>query len=101
MPSEVLPSRQMQMFYSNVYGITFISSEDSWKSTRIQYSDVIDTEIKDGDPDNVKNKKDYFKKEIELMNTIDYLSSLTVFDLSFKMDGANKIVIVEHQPQQQ
>jgi len=98
-PAEVLPSRQMQMFYSNVYGITFISSEDTWKSTRSQYSQAIDTEIQESDAENVKNKKDYFKKEIELMNTIDYLSSLAVFDLSFKVDGTNKVTIGELQPQ--
>ncbi len=96
--SGVLPWRQMHMFYSNVYGITFISSEDTWKATRSNYSNAIDTEIKEGDAENVKSKKDYFKKEIELMDTIDYLSSLTVFDLSFDMDSSKKIVIVEHQP---
>jgi hypothetical protein len=98
--SEVLPRRQMHMFYSNVYGITFISDEDTWKSARSQYSNVIDTEIKEGDAESVKSKKDYFKKEIELMDTIDYLSSLDVSDLSFDMDSSNKIVIVEHQPQE-
>ncbi len=94
----VLPSRQMHMFYSNVYGITFISSEDTWKATRSHYSNAIDTEIKEGDAENIKSKKDYFKKEIELMDTIDYVSFLHVFDLSFDMDSSKKIVIVEHQP---
>ena len=87
---DILSGRPRRLFYSNVYGITMISGEDSWELTRSSYTNAINTEIKPEDSDFERNKKRNFRGEIELVSTIGFLSSLPVLDLSFDLDSASK-----------
>ena len=92
---EFLLGSERKLFYSNVYGITFISSGDTWELTRCAYTQAINTEIKPDDNDREKSKKLFFLKEIALISTIDYLSSLPVFDVTFELDSATKKLTVQ------
>ena len=51
----------------------------------------------DNDNDKTRSKKEFFRKEVELMKTIDNLSSLSVLDVSFRLDPCNKELTIVHQ----
>jgi hypothetical protein len=78
------------LFYSNVYGTTFISPHSTWEATLTAYSSAIKTDIKPADSEFEKSKKTYFSKELEIMRTVDYVGCLQVFDLSFHLDETTK-----------
>eukprot|EP00291_Cryptomonas_curvata_P009532 CAMPEP_0172202078 /NCGR_PEP_ID=MMETSP1050-20130122/30413_1 /TAXON_ID=233186 /ORGANISM="Cryptomonas curvata, Strain CCAP979/52" /LENGTH=1356 /DNA_ID=CAMNT_0012879911 /DNA_START=122 /DNA_END=4192 /DNA_ORIENTATION=+ len=84
------------LFHSNVYGITFLSHQTTWEATRAEYVETVKTaSLLDGtDNDQIRSKKEYFRKEVELMKTIDHLASLTVRDVSFSMDPDTKKVTI-------
>ena len=88
-----LKSEAKTLFYSNVYGITFISSSDSWEKTRSTFINLIEIDIKPEDSDFIQQKKKYFKKELDILQTIDYLGSLPVNDVSsFHLDDKTKLL---------
>ena len=80
-----------------MYGITFLSHQTTWEATRAEYVETVKTLSLPNSADNEKtrSKKEYFSKEVELMKTIDHLSSLTVKDVSFSMDRTKKVTIVQ------
>ena len=84
------PQIPRTLFYSNVYGTTFISPFKTWDKTVAAYAQVIDTDIRPDDTDFEKNKKAYFKKELEVMQAVGYLGSLDVSDLRFHLDEARR-----------
>ena len=76
------------LFYSNVYGITFLSHQDTWEATRAEYIEAVKLELRpnENDDERARQKLEFFRQEVELMKTIDNLSSLAVNDVSFTMD---------------
>ena len=74
------------LFYSNVYGTTFISPHSTWDATLTAYTNAIKTEVGPDDSDFDKNKKGYFKKELAIMRAVDYLPSLQVRNHHFGID---------------
>uniref|UniRef100_A0A7S0MLT3 Uncharacterized protein n=1 Tax=Cryptomonas curvata TaxID=233186 RepID=A0A7S0MLT3_9CRYP len=81
-----LQSRVRSLFYSNVYGMTYVSKKDTWEETRERYIRSIDTNILDDDPPFIKNKKAYFVKEINVLKGIEFMGRLSVYDVCFVWD---------------
>jgi hypothetical protein len=74
------------LFYSNVYGVTYVSRKDTWEETRQSYIGSIDTKEREDDPPFVKNKKAYFMKEINILKGIKFLGKLSVYDVCFSWE---------------
>ncbi len=81
-----LLSSVRSLFYSNVYGMTYVSSKDTWEETRDCYIGSINTEERDDDPPFIKNKKEYFVKEINILKGIKFLKKLCIYDVIFDWD---------------
>ena len=92
----VVPGSPLKtLFYSNVYGITFVSSSDTWEATRAAYSTAVESaQTHASDSQFERVKLEYFKKEVELMKAIDYMASMRVHDVEFHMDEATKRVTI-------
>jgi hypothetical protein len=71
-----LPRREL--FYSDEYGMTLVSESDEWEATLGSYVSRIDTKVDAGDSDFVRTKKEYFQREISIMQTIPLLPHLRV-----------------------
>ena len=71
-----LPHRRL--FYSDEYGLSFVSRANSWEDTLKRYVEQIDTTVNPADPPFIKTKKEYFQREISIMSTIEHLPSLEV-----------------------
>ena len=86
------------LFHSNVYGITLLSHQTTWEATRAEYVETVGAVSlhDDNDNDKTRSKKEFFRKEVELMKTIDNLSSLSVLDVSFRLDPCNKELTIVH-----
>ena len=74
-----LPERQL--FYSDKYGLTLVSKNDMWETTLQSYVSRIDTVMVASDSDFIKTKKEYFQREISIMQTIEILPKLKVVAL--------------------
>jgi hypothetical protein len=96
-PARVYNSRML--FHSNVYGITILSHQTTWEATRAEYVETVETLFlpENADNDKTRTKNEYFRKEIELMKTIDNLPSLRVEDVSFSMDPVTRRVTIVQQ----
>ncbi len=70
---------ERHLFYSARYGLTLVSKNDTWAETLDNYVSRIDTSVIAGDSDSVKTKKEYFQREISIMQTIELLPKLKVW----------------------
>ena len=77
---------RMFLFYSNVYGITIVSEEDTWEVVRERYAASINTTRQIDDPEPVRTKKEYYIKELEVLKGIQYMGKLSVFDVRLDVD---------------
>ncbi len=68
--------RVRRLFYSDEYGLTFVSVDYTWDSTLERYVSHIDTVVGPSDVPFIRTKKEYFLKEINIMKTIPLLPSL-------------------------
>ena len=71
-----LPRRQL--FYSDEYGLALVSDNVKWEATLASYQSRIDTRLDPGDSDFIKTKKEYFQREMSIMQTIPQLPRLEV-----------------------
>ncbi len=67
-----------RLFFSEEYGLTLVSQEDTWEASLESYISSIDTQVDSGDSDFVRTKKEYFQREISIMRTFDPLPSIEV-----------------------
>lgn len=89
--SKMMAERRVRrLFYSDEYGLTFVSVDYTWDSTLERYISNIDTVVDPTDVPFIRTKKEYFLKEINVMKTIPLLQSLKVYDLSFQLDANTK-----------
>jgi ankyrin repeat protein len=84
---ERLISRKRSLFYSSVYGMTYVSRKDTWEETRDSYIGAINTKEQDDDSPFLKNKKAYFVKEINILKGIEYSGKLPVYDVCFSCES--------------
>ena len=84
-----LTSRARLLFHSNVYGMTYVSKNDTWEETRDCYIGSINTKESDDDSPFVKSKKAYFAKEINILRGIQFMGKLSVYDVRFAWEGSN------------
>ena len=82
------PSHERFLFYSNVYGMAYVSRERTWEETRDSYIRSICTEVKEDDTADVKSKKEYFVKEINILKGIEYAGMLSVNEVRFACDNS-------------
>ena len=75
-----LPGRGL--FYSSEFGLTLVSEGYEWKATLDSYVSRIDTKVVDGDSDFIKAKKEYFQREISIMQSITPLPHIEVIYLN-------------------
>jgi hypothetical protein len=75
----LLSKEVSRMFYSDEFGLTLVSKNDTWEATLESYVSRIDTKLDPGDSDFIKTKKEYFQREISVMRTIQDLSHLKVY----------------------
>jgi hypothetical protein len=68
--------RVRRLFFSDEYGLTFVSVDHTWDATLERYISNIDTKVDSSDNPFVKTKKEYFYKEIHIMRNIPLLPSL-------------------------
>ena len=78
-----MPRREL--FYSDEYGLTLVSEKDDWEAALASYISYIDTRLGDGDSDFVRTKKEYFQREISIMQTIPHLPHLQVVDVVIRI----------------
>ena len=78
-----LTSCERSLFYSNVYGMTYVGQMDTWEETRDCYIGSIRTEETDEDSPFTRNKKTYFVKEINILKGIKFSGKLSVKDVRF------------------
>ena len=71
-----LPGRAL--FFSSEYGMTLVSEGYEWNATLQSYVSRIDTKIVDGDNQFIKTKKEYFQREISIMQTLPALPHIEV-----------------------
>ena len=93
---ESLCSHKRFLFYSNVFGICIVSKLETWEEVRDRYAGRIGPEPRDEDPVAVRNKKEFFLKEVEILKSITYMARLSVFDVHLDIDpstSAFKIVM--------
>jgi hypothetical protein len=83
-----LTSHERWLFYSNVYGITYVSRKDTWEETRECYIGSISTEEREDDSPFIRNRKLNFVKEINILKGIQFLGKLSVYDVSFSWEAA-------------
>jgi ankyrin repeat protein len=95
-----LKLRERSLFYSNVYGMTYVSLEDSWEKTRDCYIGSINTKENDKDPPDVKNKKEYFVREINVLKQIQFFGKLPVYDICFAWEASNFHLDIDYEPGQ-
>ena len=75
-------------YYSNVYGITCVSSQDSWDAARAEYIASVSTLVAHtGDNARENTRAILFRAEVEQMKAIDRASSLAVYELHFHLDS--------------
>ena len=93
---EALTANKMSMFYSNVYGITYVSKHETWEETRAAYVEITDIVSRPGDNEVTLNKKDFFRKEIRILNELEFVGKLEgVFAVHFKTDDAGKLKVIQ------
>ncbi len=68
--------RVRRLFFSDEYGLTFVSVDHTWDATLERYISNINTRVEASDDPFTKTKKEYFYKEIHIMRNIPLLSSL-------------------------
>ena len=71
-----LPCRRL--FYSEEYGMTLVSQNDTWGATIKSYVSRIDISVQESDNDFIKTKKENFKREIDIMQKIAFVPQLKV-----------------------
>ena len=71
-----LPKRQL--FYNEGYGLTLVSKDDTWDLTLTSYVSHINTTPEPEDSDFIKTKKEYFQREISIVQSIPQLHKLEV-----------------------
>ena len=77
------------LFYSNVYGTTFVCSSPDWVSARSEYMGHV-TKPMNSDDAFAKTKWEYFQKEIVIMKQQDRMGSLPAIDLRFNLNAESK-----------
>jgi hypothetical protein len=86
------------MFYSNVYGITCVSTQDTWEAARGEYLSSIKRDlaspVQDRDREFLTLRKTCFEAEMEMMGRIETMSSLLVAEVHFACDGDSKKLTV-------
>ena len=86
-----LLGRPRWLFYSNVYGTTYVSPWGTWEETRAAYLGAVDTVQRDEDPPAVQSKKEFFHKEATILRGLKFLAQLRVYDVDFdRLDLANQ-----------
>ena len=83
-------SDSKMFYYSNVYGISVVSSHDTWQAARDEYVSHINTRPTTDD-DVARNRYKLFQNEIKIMKKVDRMASLEVFDLRFSLDDEKKL----------
>jgi hypothetical protein len=66
------------MFFSGEYGMTLVSEGYDWKATLASYVSRIDTKVDPTDSDFIKTKKEYFQREISIIQSMKDLPHLEV-----------------------
>ena len=69
---------ERHLFYSHQYGLTLVGKSDTWETALESYVSRIDTVVVASDADFIKTKKEYFQREISMINTIELLPKLKV-----------------------
>jgi hypothetical protein len=92
---QALKANKMSMFYSNVYGITYVSKHENWEQTKAHYIKVIEIEPSQDDDDFTRSKKDTFRKEIRILNELKFIGKLEgVFDVHFETVDTGTLKVI-------
>jgi len=84
------------MYYSNVYGITYISTSNTWDETRAEYSQTANMADQPGDSDFLRKKKTLYRKEIEILRNIAFIGKLEgVYDVQFEHSATGRLKVSE------
>jgi hypothetical protein len=95
-----LRANERVMYYSNVYGITYISSCITWEETMAEHSAITNTVDQPGDSELVRKKKKLFREEIGILKTIAYMGRLEgVYDVHFEHDASGLLRVSESTSQ--
>ena len=90
----------MSMFYSNVNGITYVSNHETWEETRAAYIAITDIITRPGDTKEIAVKKEFFRKEIRILNELQFVGKLEgIYDVHFETEDTGKLKVVPGSPQ--
>ena len=82
------------VFYNNVYGITCVSSCDSWEAARSEYISQVEHSLAVAGEDKIVcSKRDMFRAEVDQMNAIDRACSLGVFELHLHLEKDSMLLL--------
>ena len=85
--AEVDPRR---LYYSNVYGMTFLSARDTWAAARAEYVERVGRPPAEGADKFARSRYEYFQKEIAVLARWDGMASLPAAELRFHLDPESK-----------
>ena len=89
-----LRRHERTLHYSSVFGITYVSRSAQWEDTLEAHVKAVDTTPLPQDSDFIRNKKEYFLKEIDVLKGIEFMGRLPVYDIHFEMDAGTKELLL-------
>ena len=89
-----LRRHERTLHYSSVFGITYVSRSGQWEDTLEAHVKAVDTTPLPQDSDFIRNKKEYFLKEIDVLKGIEFMGRLQVYDVHFQMDMDTKELLL-------
>jgi hypothetical protein len=96
-PGTALPGLSKTAFYSNVYGITCVSSSSLWEEARTEYVGMVEALC--ARPGYDVARQEQFRAEVARMEEVDRMASLGVVELFFRLDqDSMRLELVREPP---
>ena len=83
-------SAKRVFYYSNVYGISVVSTHDTWQAASDEYMNLIN-QRPTTEESSAMSRYRLFQNEIEIMKGVDRMASLQVFDLRLSLNADKKL----------
>ena len=83
---ELLQMDVRRLYYSNVYGMTFLSARDTWPAARAEYVARITRPLPEGADAFARTRQANFQKEAAVLTRWDGMASLPAVELRFSLD---------------